>query len=157
MNRSRMLSVFLVGVVVAGCWAARVAGQTQPPSRPGLPVVPDASVIVHEERPPSATHFPDEPEVNRNRARRRRDVDSARARQDAQELAALAQKVPAEVEQLSKNVLPKDLLGQLKRIQKLAKRLRDEVSPELRLEAPVIDATQPASMPGLSRRDQPRP
>jgi hypothetical protein len=92
--------------------------------------MPDASVIVHEGRPPGATHFPDEPEANRDQARQRRNLDSARAREEAQELAALAQKVPAEVEQLSKNVLPKDLPGQLKRIQKLAKRLRDEVTLE---------------------------
>jgi hypothetical protein len=53
--------------------------------------------------------------------------DPAKARKDAQELSALAQKIPAQVDQLSKSQLPKDLLQNLKQIQKLAKRLRSEI------------------------------
>ena len=53
--------------------------------------------------------------------------DSEQARADARQLAQMAQKVPGEVDQLSKNVLPKDLELQLKQIQKLAKKLRSEI------------------------------
>jgi hypothetical protein len=51
-----------------------------------------------------------------------------RLRQDAQELARLAQLIPSEVQQVEIGVLPKDLDGQLKRIEKLSKQLRREIS-----------------------------
>jgi hypothetical protein len=47
---------------------------------------------------------------------------------DAQELARLAQLIPPEVHQVESGVLPKDLDGQLKRIEKLSKQLRREIS-----------------------------
>ncbi|GEM_PF-3294307 len=53
--------------------------------------------------------------------------DPAQARKDALQLSTLAQKVPSQVDQLSKSQLPKDLLQNLKQIQKLAKRLRSEI------------------------------
>jgi hypothetical protein len=56
-------------------------------------------------------------------------IDVEKVRKDAQELAALAQTMPAEVDQLSKHVLPKDLAQQLKQIEKLAKHLRAEINP----------------------------
>jgi hypothetical protein len=52
----------------------------------------------------------------------------ARLQRDAQELARLAQLIPAEIHQVESGVLPKDLDGQLKRIEKLSKQLRREVS-----------------------------
>ena len=48
---------------------------------------------------------------------------------DAAELSRLAQQIPAEVEALHKGVLNKDLESQLKQIEKLSKRLRQEVRP----------------------------
>jgi hypothetical protein len=56
-------------------------------------------------------------------------VDYAKLKRDADELAALAQSVPADVAQSSKGVLPKDLSEKLKRIEKLAKQLRSRLSP----------------------------
>jgi predicted Rossmann fold nucleotide-binding protein DprA/Smf involved in DNA uptake len=53
---------------------------------------------------------------------------AARLQQDAQELARLAQLIPPEVHQVQSGVLPKDLDGQLKRIEKLSKQLRREIS-----------------------------
>lgn len=55
-------------------------------------------------------------------------VDQAKLRHDADELAALAQSVPPEVDQTAKGVLPKDLAEKLKRIEKLAKQLRSQIS-----------------------------
>ena len=47
---------------------------------------------------------------------------------DAKELARLAQLIPSQVQQVEGGVLPKDLDGQLKRIEKLSKQLRQEIS-----------------------------
>jgi hypothetical protein len=51
-------------------------------------------------------------------------LDPVQLRSDADELAKLAITLPADVEQASKGVLPKDLKNKLKRIEKLSKRLR---------------------------------
>jgi hypothetical protein len=55
-------------------------------------------------------------------------IDPAKVRRDADELAALAQSVPPEVDQTTKGVLPKDLNEKLKRIEKLAKQLRSQLT-----------------------------
>jgi hypothetical protein len=59
----------------------------------------------------------------------RRSIDLEKLRRDADELAALAQSVPPDVEQTTKGVLPKDLGEKLKRIEKLAKQLRSQLIP----------------------------
>jgi hypothetical protein len=59
---------------------------------------------------------------------KRQPVDSAQLQRDAKELASLAQLIPSEVEQVEKGRLPKDLDEQLKRIEKLSKQLRREIS-----------------------------
>jgi hypothetical protein len=56
-------------------------------------------------------------------------VDPAKLRHDADELAALAQSIPPEVDQTTKGILPKDLSEKLKRIEKLAKQLRNQLTP----------------------------
>jgi hypothetical protein len=48
--------------------------------------------------------------------------------QDADELARLAQSIPADLEQINHGVLPKDLNNKLKRIEKLSKRLRNDLA-----------------------------
>lgn len=55
-------------------------------------------------------------------------VDYAKLKHDADELAALAQSVPPAVDQTTKGILPKDLTEKLKRIEKLAKQLRSQIS-----------------------------
>jgi hypothetical protein len=55
-------------------------------------------------------------------------VRSPELQRDAQELARLAQLIPSEVHQVESGLLPKDLDGQLRRIEKLSKRLRHEIS-----------------------------
>jgi len=56
-------------------------------------------------------------------------TDPAQLQRDAQELASLAKLIPSEVEQLKAGQLPKDLNAHLKRIEKLSKQLRREISP----------------------------
>lgn len=55
-------------------------------------------------------------------------IDPAKLKHDADELAALAQSVPTAVDQTTKGILPKDLNDKLKRIEKLAKELRSQIS-----------------------------
>jgi hypothetical protein len=56
-------------------------------------------------------------------------VELARLKQDAEELASLAQSIPPDVDQTARGILPKDLTTKLKRIEKLSKQLRSRISP----------------------------
>jgi hypothetical protein len=58
-----------------------------------------------------------------------RTIDLNKVKRDADELAALAQSVPPDIDQTAKGILPKDLGQKLKRIEKLAKQLRGQLSP----------------------------
>ncbi len=59
----------------------------------------------------------------------RRAVDPAQLKREAEELSMLAQSVPADVDKLGKGLHPKDLDEKLKRIEKLSKQLRRNLSP----------------------------
>jgi hypothetical protein len=56
-------------------------------------------------------------------------ADLAKLKQDANELASLAQSIPPDVDQTAKGILPKDLDKKLRRIEKLSKQLRSRISP----------------------------
>ncbi len=58
-----------------------------------------------------------------------RRVDAARLAREAKELAELSDEIPSLVAQANKGVLSKDLNERLKRIEKLSKQLRRELSP----------------------------
>ena len=49
---------------------------------------------------------------------------------DADQLATLAQSIPADLNSVSRGMLPKDVIQKLKQIEKLAKRLRSELNPQ---------------------------
>ena len=49
-------------------------------------------------------------------------------KQEAEELARLSADLPSAMDQISQRKIPKDLADQLKRIEKLAKQLRSEIS-----------------------------
>jgi hypothetical protein len=53
--------------------------------------------------------------------------NTAQLRHDAKELAELSASVTADIDQVNRGVLPKDVLEKLKRIEKLSKRLRNEL------------------------------
>jgi hypothetical protein len=55
-------------------------------------------------------------------------IDPSKLKRDADELAAIAQSVPSAIDQTTKGVLPKDLSDKLRRIEKLAKELRSQIS-----------------------------
>jgi hypothetical protein len=60
---------------------------------------------------------------------RGRKMNVDQVKQEADELKKLADGVPAQIEQVTKNQYPKDLADNLKRIERLAKHLRTEVAP----------------------------
>lgn len=59
----------------------------------------------------------------------RRTIDFGKVKHDADELAVLAQSLPPDVDQTAKGILPRDLGAKLKRIEKLAKQLRSQLTP----------------------------
>ncbi len=57
-------------------------------------------------------------------------VTAAQALQQADEMLSLAQQVRADTERATQGVLAKDLKDKLKRIEKLSKKLREELTPQ---------------------------
>lgn len=55
-------------------------------------------------------------------------VDFSKLQHDAQELAELSKSIPPDIDQTTKGMFPKDLEQKLKRIEKLAKQLRSQIS-----------------------------
>jgi hypothetical protein len=60
---------------------------------------------------------------------RSKKINVEEVKQEAEELRKLADGIPAQIQQLTNNQLPKDLSDSLKRIEKLAKHLHSEVTP----------------------------
>jgi len=89
------------------------AAQTR--SGSGFPKPPEPA-----DRSSSATN---EPTTRRIR------IDAIQLQRDAKELSDLAQSLPADIDQINRGLLPKDILVKLKRIEKLSKRLRGELAP----------------------------
>jgi hypothetical protein len=55
--------------------------------------------------------------------------DPLQLQKEAAELASLAQSIPPAVDNVSKGLLPKDVLEKLKRIEKISKHMRAELEP----------------------------
>ena len=70
------------------------------------------------------TNAPIEPPANL----KQKPADPGLLRQEAEELAKLSAALPSQMDQVSQGKIPKDLGDELKRIEKLAKHLRAEVS-----------------------------
>lgn len=56
-------------------------------------------------------------------------VNLVKLQDDASQLAELAKSLPADINQVNRGLLPKDVIEKLKRIEKLSKRLRNELAP----------------------------
>jgi len=56
-------------------------------------------------------------------------TDPAKLKREADELAQLSAGVPSDLARVARGQLPKDLTDKLKRIEKLAKHLRSELTP----------------------------
>jgi hypothetical protein len=74
-----------------------------------------------------ADKLPNPADIPLQQTAKPRPVDPAQLQREAQEVARLAQFLPSEVQQVPNGRLPKDLEGQLKRIEKLCKQLRHEI------------------------------
>jgi len=72
----------------------------------------------------SQTNKPVEPPLSS----KKRPVDAAQLKREADELAKLSASIPDQVALVAKGQLPRDLSDQLKRIEKLSKHLRSEIS-----------------------------
>lgn len=70
---------------------------------------------------------PQDRDTNPDRILATQRVDPVQVKKDADELAQLANAVPAEVTQAANGLVSKDLKDKLKRIEKLSKRLRSEL------------------------------
>lgn len=55
-------------------------------------------------------------------------VDFTKLRQDADDLARIAQTIPSDITSLQKGMLPKDMVEKLKQIEKLSKHLRGQIT-----------------------------
>jgi len=58
-----------------------------------------------------------------------RKIDLAELQREADELSALAQSIPSDIKSTKEGLLPKDLLEKLKRVERLSKHLRIQLSP----------------------------
>jgi len=85
---------------------------TFPPPQPSRPSLPDIN------GPPTVTRKEPQPRIN-----------AAKAKEEATELAKLAQSIPPDVDKATKGQLAQDLLPRLKQIEKLSKQLRREIAP----------------------------
>jgi phage terminase Nu1 subunit (DNA packaging protein) len=93
-----------------------------------------SSLLVSAQRTrPAGQHEADKAEAQFEKsvpppARQPQTTDLAKLRQNADELANLAQSIPPDVDQTTKGILPKELDQKLRRIEKLAKQLRSEIN-----------------------------
>jgi apolipoprotein N-acyltransferase len=60
---------------------------------------------------------------------RRAHLDPAELQQEVQELSRLAEDLTQDIDAVNRGILPKDTVSKLKRVEKLAKRLRKEIAP----------------------------
>jgi hypothetical protein len=93
---------------------AASSAQAQRPRPPGLQQADQATQQADKNIPPPS-----------QQARH----DLAKLRQEADELARLAQTIPADVSSIQQGLLPKDTSEKLKQIEKLSKHLRSEIKP----------------------------
>jgi len=101
-----VLVTLLFAISLKGSWQAR-------PVPPGLREAEKREDIFKEPSLPLRT----------------KTADPSQLRLQAEELAKLSASVPAQIELVTRGQLPKDLRERLKRIEKLAKNLRNEITP----------------------------
>lgn len=79
--------------------------------------------------PPPSPLDPDRNATQADQTTSRVNVDFLRMQQEADDLSRTAQTIPADVISVRKGMLPKDVIEKLKQIEKLSKRLRNELNP----------------------------
>jgi hypothetical protein len=109
--RDASFSLYMILALALGIFAdARLGSQKGTPER--AEVAAHAQVL---EEPPMGAQA--------------RKLDPVKIHAEAEELANLAGTVPNDIDQVAQGKLPKDLGEKLKRIEKLSKNLRSDLSP----------------------------
>jgi hypothetical protein len=104
------ISLFLALLWIAGSAHAQAVPRNAPPYPPEA-ADPSATTQNSRERRPA-------PRVNQ-----------ADLQREARELADLAKTLPSDIDHVSQGLLPKDVIDKLKRMEKLSKHLRSELTP----------------------------
>ena len=110
-----MRKLLVLSILFAVCLMFSPSGDFGQGGRPIPPGIREADKQTNAPVEPPAT-FKQKP------------VDPGLLRQEAEELAKLSAAVPSQMDQVGQGKMPKDLSDQLKRIEKLAKHLRSEIS-----------------------------
>ena len=106
-------------LLICVLFCAMLADAQYPNLNPGNPAVP---------RAPDAEHrLPIDKPAQTKAPTKRRQVDAAETKRQAEELAKLSQAIPPEIDLVAKGQLPKDLNERLRRIEKLSKQRRREL------------------------------
>lgn len=103
-------------------------GQSLPSGPTPIVTQPMEPVQIRPVSPRGREHFPGEP-PEMQPVVRKKPLDLVAARKEAHELADTAGRVSGQIDMISKNTLPKDLIQQLKQVEKLAKTLRKQIEP----------------------------
>ncbi|MGD0124367.1 MAG: hypothetical protein ABSF46_03335 [Terriglobia bacterium] len=104
--------LFLALALVVQQGGGQVIPGTFPPGHPARPRLPDPDA------PPAVPRKT--PQLK---------IDAAKAKEQASQLAKMAESIPPDVEKVTKGQLPQDLVTRLKQIEKLSKELRHEIAP----------------------------
>jgi len=104
----RLCAVTLVFIVVSAALA-----QTKP-RPPGIQQADQAEEQAEKNIPPPV--------------QAKASVDLVQVGREANELAKISQSIPADIANVQKGILPKDLIAKLKEIEKISKHLRNELS-----------------------------
>jgi len=100
----------LCGVLLCGSAQGQAFPRDAPPYPPEAA---DKSITRSDQRPPDAKMH----------------IDRVQIEREVRELSDLAKTLPSDIDSVNRGLLPKDVAAKLKRIEKLAKRLRGELSP----------------------------
>jgi hypothetical protein len=114
-NRWHNARPFIFAIVVMCCLPGEIRPQAATPIPPGHVAANRATRNAENVEPPAP------PAQN---------ITAAQLLQQADEMLSLAQQVRADTERATQGVLAKDLKDKLKRIEKLSKRLREELAPQ---------------------------
>jgi hypothetical protein len=103
-------------IVIALAVTGTLQAQTHP-RPPGLEQAQQAEVQAEASIPPAT-------------ASHQKRIDGVKLQSEADNLARIAQTIPADVSSIQQGQLPKDFLEKLKAIEKLSKHLRSEIRPQ---------------------------
>jgi len=114
-SRWHTTSLLILAVAAMFCLPGNVWPQAATPIPPGHSAANRATRNAENVEPPAP------PGQN---------VSAAQVLQQADEMLSLAQQVRADAERATQGVLAKDLKDKLKRIEKLSRKMRDELTPQ---------------------------